>query len=63
MNLRKEYEALGIVIPDDRILTDSEDEFTYKSYNKSGQLVIVGYNRNTEVFWRNRDVGDEDGHV
>ena len=39
------------------VLTDSEDEFSIQYFNKRGQPVIMGVNRNTEVFWRNRASG------
>ena len=58
MKLLEEYEAyLGFRLRDDPtkiILTDSEDEFSYSTLTKDGNELIVGYNRNEEVFWRNR---------
>jgi hypothetical protein len=56
MKLRKEYEELkGLFIDDKDILVDEDDSFSF--YTKNG---IMGFNRNVETFWRNRDLGDED---
>jgi hypothetical protein len=55
MKLRREYELLkGLFVPDEDILTDEEDAFSF--YTEKG---IMGFNRNVELFWRNRDLGDE----
>lgn len=48
MRLRLEYEALGLIIPDESIHWDEEDSFAYDN-----GTTIVGYNRNVETFWRN----------
>jgi hypothetical protein len=57
MKLLDEYEAyLGFKLRDDptrEILTDTEDGFSYLYIAEDGNEVIVGFNRNTEIFWRN----------
>jgi hypothetical protein len=52
-------ESYGLVVRDEDILTDTPDDFSYR--NRDGS--ITGWTRNTETFWRNRDLGDEDDHI
>jgi len=52
MTLRQEYEQLGLVIPDEAILTDTEDAFSWRG--RDGDDTIYGVNRATFPFWRNR---------
>ena len=60
MKLLDEYIKEGIILlPKGKqhyfeILTDSEDEFSVRYYNRHGEPVIMGVQRNTEIFWRNR---------
>lgn len=50
MKLRDEIQkCFGFIIPDSEIVSESDDALI----TKSG----MGWNRNTEVFWRNVDSG------
>jgi len=52
MTLRQEYEQRGFIVPDDAILTDTEDAFSWRG--RDGDGTIYGVNRATFTFWRNR---------
>ena len=58
MKLREEYEARGLNLQGRELLTDSEDEFSYIYIAPDGQPIIVGYNRNVEIFWRYKDLDE-----
>ena len=64
MNLLDEYIKSGRIrfnldADDVEVLTDSEDEFSIKYFDRRGNPIIMGVNRNTEIFWRNRAQGLE----
>lgn len=45
----------GIIVPDKNVISDTPDDFSYTASNGT----IVGWTRNTEIFWRNRiDLSD-----
>lgn len=59
MNLLDEYLKAGrirfnIDADDVEVLVDSENEFSIKYIDRRGEPMIMGVNRNTETFWRNR---------
>lgn len=62
MELPAEFESMrehvkrqfGVVVPDEAVIQDSEDYFSYLADN-----IIIGWNRNNEIFWRNRDTKTE----
>jgi len=56
MTLRQEYEQRGLIIPDDDILIDSEDAFSWRG--RDGDDTIYGITRATFTFWRNRPAQD-----
>jgi hypothetical protein len=56
MKLREEFELLGSEFPwkEKELLDDSEDSFSYFTHDTKGNPLIVGWNRSTEIFWRNQ---------
>jgi hypothetical protein len=53
MTLMREHVRIhyGVVVPDSSVINNTEDYFSYTSPNGN----VVGWNRNTEVWWRNRE--------
>jgi hypothetical protein len=45
----------GVVVPDDIVITDTEDSFSYRADNG----LIVGFNKCVETWWRNMKIVKE----
>lgn len=60
VSMRRDIEErYGFKVPDDLVIMDLPDYFSYYSSHNLEKATIVGWNRNTEVFWRNVDHGEE----
>lgn len=49
MRIRLEYEAKGLIVPDEDITYDTEDAFAFNT--KKG---VMGFNRTYITWWRDR---------
>lgn len=53
--LSEEYDYVlsGILVPKDKLIWDTEDAFGFEYKG-----TVIGVNRNTEIYWRNRKIDE-----
>ena len=54
MRMIEEYRSKGLLPPNFEVLCDEADQFSIIYENKDGEPVIMGVNRESFDFWRNK---------